>query len=155
MTVNNTTLKAAGSVLNINPTFQDVPVIDERGPIANPKSEQQLTGATIGLNVPKEFSKNENAKNLFKEIGKGVKKNVVQEGMQKAIEYGFDITINAKGANVVTMLFNFQEVGKGSSLTEQQQARVKEERTLAMNAVINYYLNFSQQKEEIKDENGK
>lgn len=127
--------------MDIKPIFKEVPVIGCKGPVSNYETEPILVGASIRLNIPSEFSNNNNVRELLKEVGEEVGSNVVEEVSQKIIENMAGVKINPKGANVVSMIFSFQEIGKGSSLTEQYQERVKIEQTQAIDAVINYHLN--------------
>jgi len=152
--INNNTLRAAGSVLDIKPKFKDISIIGKNGPTVNSDSESKITSARIGLIVPKEFSNNENYKNILKNTGKKVISNVAQEGAQALIEYTFDIAINTKGANIVTMVFSPMSAGKGSSLSEQEEVQVNAQKRQAINAVINFYLN-NQQRQKKNDEDKK
>jgi RHS repeat-associated protein len=145
--VNYTTTRAAGSCLNITPTFKDAPVIGDKGPIVNAETEPRLVGATIRLSVPEEYTKNDKIAGTLKEIGKTVAGEVAQEGAQKFIEYTFNIAINAKGANVVSMLLNFQEIG-GGDLNKAKQEQAQMMKVQAVQAVIEYFLQQQQTQEQ-------
>jgi len=151
--VNNTTLKAAGGVLNINPQFENLPVYGTAGPVANPKKEPKLVGASLSLSIPEEFSENSNAKDLFKSIGKSIGENLLQEGVQMLIDNSFNIA-SAKGVNVVSFVFSSKEAGKGSTVTAKKKAQQEIQKSEAINAVIDFCLEFLKNQNE-QDENKK